>query len=81
MSQTECNKCIGGLTRNDHINRHVLIPCTPFTDRFTECVRGWKQKLIDSHFQELVFEDAMDLLLDQACVGSVLKCGAWCVYN
>lgn len=33
--------------------------------RFATCIRGWRQKLIDSHFQELVFEDAMDLLLDQ----------------
>jgi hypothetical protein len=33
--------------------------------RFIDCVKGWKTKLIECHFQELVFEDAMDLLLDQ----------------
>ncbi|KAG1676553.1 hypothetical protein FOA52_000096 [Chlamydomonas sp. UWO 241] len=33
--------------------------------RFAGVLRGWRQKLIDSHFQELVFEDAMELLMDQ----------------
>jgi hypothetical protein len=33
-------------------------------------LRGWRQKLIDSHFQELVFEDAMELLVEQvAAIG------------
>lgn len=38
--------------------------------RFIECIKGWRQKLIDCNFQELVFEDAMDMLLDQvlACI-------------
>ncbi len=30
-----------------------------------DCIRGWRQKLIDCRFQDLVFEDAMDLLLEQ----------------
>lgn len=33
--------------------------------RFIACVKGWKAKLVESHFQELVFEDAMELLLEQ----------------
>jgi ubiquitin thioesterase protein OTUB1 len=36
--------------------------------RFVACLRGWKSKLVHCGFQELVFEDALDLLLDQ-CTG------------
>ena len=30
-----------------------------------ECIRQWRQKLIDSGYQEMVFEDAMDVVMDQ----------------
>ncbi|KAG2501153.1 hypothetical protein HYH03_000968 [Edaphochlamys debaryana] len=39
--------------------------------RITAVVQGWKMRLVEGGFQELVFEDAMDLLLDQ--VASVSK--------
>lgn len=38
--------------------------------RLAACIRGWRQKLLDSGFQDLVFEDVMDLLLqvlNQVC--------------
>ncbi|GLI64035.1 hypothetical protein VaNZ11_007192 [Volvox africanus] len=34
-------------------------------NRFTSVVQAWKAHLVDGGFQELVFEDAMDILLDQ----------------
>ncbi|GAX72818.1 hypothetical protein CEUSTIGMA_g273.t1 [Chlamydomonas eustigma] len=37
----------------------------PECRRFIECINGWRQKLVEAHFQELVFEDAMELLLEQ----------------
>ena len=33
--------------------------------RFIECIKGWRQKLIDAYFDVMVFEDAMELLLEQ----------------
>ncbi|KAF5840411.1 peptidase C65 Otubain-domain-containing protein [Dunaliella salina] len=33
--------------------------------RILTCVQSWRKKLIDVGFQELVFEDAMELLLQQ----------------
>ena len=32
--------------------------------RASACIQGWRKKLIDSGFQEIVFEDAMGLLLE-----------------
>ena len=43
-------------------------PMHPFC-RFVECVKGWRVKLIDAGFQELVFEDPMELLLEQVGLG------------
>ncbi|PNH07985.1 Ubiquitin thioesterase otubain-like [Tetrabaena socialis] len=34
-------------------------------ERFTSVVQSWKGRLVEGGFQELVFEDAMELLLDQ----------------
>ncbi|KAG2432857.1 hypothetical protein HXX76_008590 [Chlamydomonas incerta] len=34
-------------------------------NRFLSVVQSWKAKLVEGGFQELVFEDAMDLLLEQ----------------
>ena len=42
--------------------RHVLMPVLC---RFIECIKAWRQKLIDSNFQELVFDEEMGMLLDQ----------------
>ncbi|GLC34475.1 hypothetical protein PLESTB_001257100 [Pleodorina starrii] len=40
---------------------HDLAEC----NRFTSVVQSWKARLVEGGFQELVFEDAMDLLLEQ----------------
>ena len=29
------------------------------------CLRQWKNKLVEAGFQELVFEDAMEVVIDQ----------------
>ncbi|GIL71938.1 hypothetical protein Vretimale_614 [Volvox reticuliferus] len=34
-------------------------------NRFTSVVQAWRARLVEGGFQELVFEDAMDILLDQ----------------
>ncbi|KAK9824088.1 hypothetical protein WJX72_007637 [[Myrmecia] bisecta] len=34
-------------------------------NRVVTCIRQWRKKMIDSGFQELVFEDAMEVIFDQ----------------
>ena len=41
----------------------------PVLCRFIECIKAWRQKLIDCNFQELVFDEEMGMLLDQVLVG------------
>ncbi len=33
--------------------------------RVVTCIRQWKGKLVEAGFQELVFEDAMEVVIDQ----------------
>lgn len=33
--------------------------------RVVTCIRQWKQKMVDHGYQELVFEDAMEVIIDQ----------------
>ena len=33
--------------------------------RVVTCLRQWKAKLVEAGFQELVFEDAMEVVIDQ----------------
>lgn len=41
----------------------LLTRDTQECNRFTTCIQGWRAKLISAGFQELVFEDSLDLLL------------------
>lgn len=34
-------------------------------NRVVTCIRQWKQKMVDHGYQELVFEDAMEVIIDQ----------------
>jgi hypothetical protein len=43
--------------------------------RFAERLQGWKQKLVEAGFEQLTWEDAMDLLLQQ--VGLLAGCSRW----
>jgi hypothetical protein len=36
--------------------------------RFTKCLQGWKQKLQDIGYDSIVFEDPLDMLLQQVQV-------------
>lgn len=42
-----------------------LPPLPTAAPRFEKCIGEWKDKLMGCGFQELVFEDAMELLLEQ----------------
>ena len=33
--------------------------------RVVTCLRQWKNKMVEAGFQELVFEDAMEVVIDQ----------------
>jgi hypothetical protein len=37
--------------------------------RFIKCLQGWKQKLQDIGYDSIVFEDPLDMLLQQMQVG------------
>lgn len=34
-------------------------------DRFLKCLEGWKQKLVEAGYESIVFEDPLDMLLQQ----------------
>lgn len=44
-----------------------LVHTTDLTERnrVVTCIRQWKQKMVDHGYQELVFEDAMEIVIDQ----------------
>ena len=41
------------------------IPSSQCICRVVTCLRQWKNKLVEAGFQELVFEDAMEVVIDQ----------------
>lgn len=51
-----------------------VMPITYASCRFSNCVGGWRQKLIDAGFQELVFEDAMDILQNMVGGSVCISC-------
>ncbi|EFJ52492.1 hypothetical protein VOLCADRAFT_86645 [Volvox carteri f. nagariensis] len=48
-----------------YLENLLLTHDLPECSRFMSVVQAWKTRLVEGGFQELVFEDAMDVLLDQ----------------
>lgn len=46
----------------------VTLCCVAALRRFTKCLQGWKQKLQDIGYDSIVFEDPLDMLLQQVQV-------------
>lgn len=46
-----------------------VLVCADVHCRFSGVIQGWRPKLVEAGIQELVFEDAMDLLLEHVRLG------------
>ena len=48
-----------------HSSSSPISLSSDYTCRVVTCLRKWKNKLVEAGFQELVFEDAMEVVIDQ----------------